>query len=146
MSAVQRVAQIFGIGFLLVALAGLIASGTNGDPHVLTAPRALWLFPVNLLHNLVHLVFGAWGLIAARSFRASRSYAQVTGVLYILLAVLGFVAPDGFGMMPLGGNDILLHALLGIPLAIVGFTARDRVAEAMSNAAEGEARTGERRV
>lgn len=145
MTFVQRVAQIFGIGFLLLALAGLIASGTNADPHVATAPRALWLFPVNLLHNLVHLIFGMWGLIASRSFRASRNYAQVAGVLFILLAVLGYISPDGFGLLPLGGNDILLHALIGIPLALVGFTARDRVAAGLTEAAEEEART-ERRV
>jgi hypothetical protein len=127
MTVVQRVAQIFGIGFLLIALVGFVTAGTSMDPHAMTAPRALGLFPVNTLHNLVHLVFGLWGLLAARGIRASRNYAQVSGVAYILLAVLGFVAPDGFGLLPLGGNDILLHAIIGIPLAIVGFTARDRV-------------------
>ena len=127
MTVVQRVAQIFGIVFLLIALVGFVTAGTSMDPHTMTAPRALGLFPVNTLHNLVHLVFGLWGLLAARGIRASKNYAQVSGVAYILLAVLGFVAPDGFGLLPLGGNDILLHAIIGIPLAIVGFTARDRV-------------------
>ena len=128
MTVVQRVAQIFGIGFLLIALVGFLSSGTSMDPHTMTAPRALGLFPVNTLHNLVHAIFGVWGLLASRGFRASRNYAQVSGVIYVLLAVLGYVAPDGFGLLPLGGNDILLHAIIGIPLAIVGFTARDRVA------------------
>jgi hypothetical protein len=128
MTVVQRVAQIFGIGFLLIALVGFLSSGTSMDPHTMTAPRALGLFPVNTLHNLVHAIFGVWGLLASRGFRASRNYAQVSGVIYVLLAVLGYVAPNGFGLLPLGGNDILLHAIIGIPLAIVGFTARDRVA------------------
>lgn len=130
MSYVQRVAQIFGVGFLLAALAGFMASGTSMDPHVLTAPRAFGLFPVNMLHNLVHAVFGLWGLVASRSFGASRSYAQVSGVIYIFLMLLGYFAPDGFGLLPLGGNDILLHALLGIPLAIIGFTARETATRA----------------
>jgi hypothetical protein len=130
MSYVQRVAQIFGVVFLLAALAGFLAAGTSMDPHVLTAPRAFGLFPVNTLHNLVHAIFGLWGLVASRGFGASRRYAQVAGVAYILLMLLGYVAPDGFGLLPLGGNDVLLHALLGIPLAIVGFTARDQVAHA----------------
>jgi len=127
MTVVQRVAQIFGIGFLLLALAGFVAAGTSMDPHAMTAPRALWLFPVNTLHNLVHLIFGLWGLLAARGHRASRNYAQVGGVAYILLALLGFVAPDGFGLLPLGGNDVILHAVIGIVLALAGFTARERV-------------------
>jgi len=133
MSYVQRVAQIFGVVFLLAALAGFLAAGTSMDPHVLTAPRAFGLFPVNTLHNLVHAIFGLWGLIASRGFGASRNYAQVAGVLYIVLMLLGYVAPDGFGLMPLGANDILLHALLGIPLAIVGFTAREPAARATVN-------------
>ena len=130
MSVVQRVAQVFGIVFLLLALAGFLFAGTSMDPHALTAPRALGLFPVNTLHNLVHLVFGAWGLLASRRVGASKNYAQVAGVAFILLALLGFLAPDGFGLLPLGGNDVLLHAVLGIPLAIVGFTVRDRVVAA----------------
>ena len=133
MTVVQRVAQIFGVIFLLVALVGFISTGTNMDSHVMTAPRALGLFPVNLLHNIVHALFGIWGLLASRSFGASKNYAQVSGVMYILLMVLGFVAPDGFGLMPLGGNDVILHALLGIPLAIVGFTARDRATAAVAD-------------
>jgi hypothetical protein len=131
MSYVRRVAQIFGVVFLLLALAGFLAAGTSTDPHVLTADRAFGLFPVNTLHNLVHGIFGLWGLIASRGFGASRNYAQVAGVTFILLMLLGYVAPDGFGLLPLGANDILLHALLGIPLAIVGFTAREPAARAV---------------
>jgi hypothetical protein len=130
MSFVQRVAQVFGVVFLLAALAGFIAAGTSMDPHVMTAPRAFGLFPVNTLHNLVHAIFGVWGLLASRSFGGSKNYAQVSGVLFIALTVLGYLAPDGFGLLPLGGNDILLHAFLGIPLAIIGFTARDRATAA----------------
>jgi hypothetical protein len=32
--------------------------------------------------------------------------------------------------VPLGGNDIWLHAVLGVVLAGVGFTAKERVAAA----------------
>lgn len=123
-TTVQRAALIFGIAFLLAAGAGFLVPGTTMDSDLETAPRALGLFPVNLLHNLLHLAFGVWGVSAARSFGASKAYAQITGVSYLGLAVLGFVAPEMFGLMPIGGNDIWLHVLLGLPLAIVGFTAR----------------------
>jgi hypothetical protein len=83
----------------------------------------LGMFPVNLLHNIVHILFGVWGLAAARTFGGAKSFAQLGGVIYIVLAVLGFVAPDGFGLVPLGGADIWLHAVIGIVLAFVGFTA-----------------------
>lgn len=121
---VTRVAMVFGVVFLLVGILGLVTPGgmqMGADP----APALLLgLFPVNLLHNVVHLAFGAWGLAAARSFAGAKNYAQIGGVIYLVLAVLGFVAPTTFGLIPIGGNDIWLHALLGIVLAGVGFTAK----------------------
>ena len=125
MTTVQRVAQVFGVGFLIAALAGFVAAGMSMDPHTETAPRALGLFPVNLVHNLIHLVFGVWGLAASRSRGGSRTYCRVSGAVYLVLVVMGFVAPDTFGLVPIGGNDIWLHALLGLPLAYFGFVARD---------------------
>ena len=123
-SAVQRTALVFGIVFILVALVGFFASGGSMDSDMETAPRALGLFPVNLLHNLVLLGFGVWGLAAAKSFAGSRAYARIGGVAYLGLAVLGFFIPEFFGLMPIGGNDIWLHVLLGAVLASVGFSAR----------------------
>ena len=132
MTTVQRVAQIFGIVFLLVALLGFFTSGTSMEADPARAPHLLGLFAVNLLHNLVHLAFGIWGLAASRSFGAATAYARIGGVIYLLLAILGFVAPSGFGLVPLGGHDIWLHAVLGIPLAAVGFPPRDARVDARS--------------
>jgi hypothetical protein len=118
MTTVQRVAQIFGVGFLIIGIAGFFFSASMEEALL------LGLFPVNIAHNVVHLLFGLWGLAAARSFAGAKSYAQVAGMIYIVLAVLGFVAPDGFDLVPLGGNDIWLHAVIGIVLVYFGFTAK----------------------
>lgn len=44
MTTVQRVAQVFGVGFVIAAIAGFVAAGTSmeADPHV--APRAMGFF------------------------------------------------------------------------------------------------------
>jgi hypothetical protein len=123
-TTVQRVALIIGVGFLLAAAAGFVQGGTTMNADMETAPRALGLFPVNLLHNVIHLLFGIWGVAAARSWSASKSFAQIAGVIYLVLAVLGFVMPEFLGLVPIGGNDIWLHVLLGAVLAWAGFTAR----------------------
>ena len=124
MTTVQRAAQIFGVVFLLVGIAGFFVTGLSMEADPEHAPRLLGLFPVNALHNVVHLLFGVWGLVASRTFEGSRTYGKVGGVIYLLLAVLGFVTPDMFGLVPIGDHDIWLHAVLGIALAAVGFTAR----------------------
>jgi hypothetical protein len=72
----------------------------------------------------VHLAFGVWGLVASRSFAGAQGYAKIVGVIYIVLACLAFVSPTAFGFIPIGGNDIWLHAVIGIVLAFVGFTAK----------------------
>jgi Domain of unknown function (DUF4383) len=125
-TTVQRVALIFGLGFLLAALAGFFVTGlTTSDPNPGTAPRALGLFPVNVLHNVIHLAFGIWGLVAARSFGAAKTFCQISGVIYAVLIVLAFVDPTTFGLVPIGGNDVWLHLILAVPLLYFGFVYRD---------------------
>ena len=103
---------------------GFVTTGSTMDASMDTAPRLLGLFPVNVVHNIVHALFGVWGLAASRSFSGAKTYAQISGPLYLVIALLGLVAPNGFGLMPMGGNDIWLHALIGAVLTWAGFTAR----------------------
>lgn len=129
MTTVQRVAQLFGWGFIIVAIAGFVASRGSVAADLELAPRALGIFPVNLYHNFVHLAFGIWGVAAARNWAPAKAYCQVAGVIYLVLTVLGIFFPEGLGLMPLGGHDIWLHALIGVVLAYFGFTSRAPVAE-----------------
>ncbi|HEY6416243.1 MAG TPA: DUF4383 domain-containing protein [Acidimicrobiales bacterium] len=114
--SIQRVAQIFGVVFLLVGILGLVTT-----PLTMAGGRLLGLFPVNLLHNVIHLVFGVWGLMAGRSAAGAVGYCKVTGVIYLVLTALAFVAPTTFGLVPIGGHDIWLHGVIGVLLTFVGF-------------------------
>jgi hypothetical protein len=128
MTAVQRTALLFGVVFLLIGLAGLfVPGGTSMRSEMEGAPLLFGAFPVNLLHNCVHLLFGVWGLAASRGYGASVLYARVGGVAYLLLAVIGFFMPVLPGVMPIGGYDVWLHLVLGAVLAAVGFAARSPV-------------------
>ena len=115
---VQKVSAIIGVVFLLIGVLGFVF-GTAGMP-----PDHLFgIFRVNLLHNIVHLAFGAWGLAASRTQIAAESYAQVAGVVYVVLALLGFFAPSGFNLVPIGGHNIWLHSVIGLVLLYFGFGA-----------------------
>jgi hypothetical protein len=124
-SAAQGVSLLGGIGFVLVGILGFVQGGMSMESDPNLAPKLLGIFPVNALHNVVHLVFGAWGLAAARTHAAARAYCRIAGVIYLVLTCLGYFVPNGFGFVPLGGSDVLLHLVLGLVLAGVGFTARD---------------------
>jgi hypothetical protein len=88
---------------------------------------ALGIFPVNLLHTLVHLAFGIWGLVAYRSWNAARGYAKAVAIVYAAFVVMGLIPGlnTTFGLVPLFGNDIWLHVLLALPAAYFGFMHRD---------------------
>ena len=124
----QLAALVIGGGFILVALLGFFTSGMNMDADPATASKLLGIFPVNALHNVVHLLFGIWGIMAARTHGAARSYCIGAGAIYALLAVAGWFVPNGFGLVPIGGADVWLHVVLAAALLAVGLTSdRDPV-------------------
>jgi hypothetical protein len=130
-TTIQKLAAVFGVVFIIVAILGFIAP--NGgmamqptDPA--TAAKALGMFPVNLLHNIVHLLFGVWGLAASRSWGGSKSYFTTSGVIYAVLTVCAFLSPSGFGLVPIGGADIGLHAVLAVAMIAIGLSAKPAAA------------------
>jgi hypothetical protein len=133
----QRFSLIYGIVFLLVGLAGFVPGVVqdhgNADVGVTAGlGLLLGLFPVNVLHNLVHLLFGAWGLAASRSTRASVGYAKSVAVIYAIFVVMGLITAGNlhttFGLVPLYGHDVWLHALLALGAAYFGFVRREPAA------------------
>jgi Domain of unknown function (DUF4383) len=130
-------AMIFGIVFLLVGAAGFIPGltamdhgGSPMDSEVTMRSMfgyELGTFPVNLLHNIVHLLFGVWGILAARSLGGARSYFRAVAIIYALLTVMGFIPTlrSTFGLIPLYGADIGLHAVLALVAAYFGWMNRD---------------------
>jgi hypothetical protein len=122
----QGVSLLGGIGFLLIGVLGFVQGGMSMEADPALAPKLLGIFPVNLLHNVVHLAFGVWGFAAARTHAAARTYCRTAGLIYLVLTCLGYFVPNGFGLVPLGGPDVLLHLVLGLLLAGVGFSAPAR--------------------
>ncbi len=121
MGLARTVAAVFGAVYLLVGILGFVlVSGGEGD--------LLGLFPVNALHNIVHVLLGAILLYGSMSFAAAVQTTRGVGIVLIILGILGFIAPDGFGLVPLGGNDIWLHLATGAILLATGFMATDDAA------------------
>jgi len=125
-TTIQKLAAVFGVVFILVAIVGFLAPGGMAmqptDPAM--AAKALGIFPVNLLHNLVHLLFGVWGLAASRSWAGARQFFVWGGTIYVVLTIAAFISPSGFGLVPIGGADIGLHCVLAIAMLAIGLTSR----------------------
>lgn len=128
---IRYFALIYGIVFLLVGIAGFIpglVAPAAGPPEHATASfgHLFGLFPINALHNLVHIAFGIGGIAAYRSFSNARLYARVVAIAYAVLMIFGLIPGLNtlFGLVPLYGHDVWLHAVLAIGAAYFGFFAR----------------------
>ena len=112
-------ALIFGIAYLGAGLLGLIPAALMPPPA--DAPPTtfavmygylLGLFPVNILHSAVHIAIGFWGLMAWRGRANPHVFARSLAIFYGVLAVMGLIPGMNtlFGMLPMHGHDVWLHA------------------------------------
>lgn len=126
MNVVRSVALVLGIVYVAVGLLGFVPQAVTGSPPP-DMPSAdgllLGIFPINMLHNIVHLAVGAALLYGFTATLAAIMVSRAVGVIYLAIGLLGFVAPDTFGLMPLGGADIALHLGTAGVLLYIGFMA-----------------------
>lgn len=118
----KTAAIIFGIFFVVSGIAGFVpALAPNG--------MLFGLFMVDTVHNFVHLASGAAALICGFiSSDAARKYFQIFGVVYGLVALLGFYYGNSplLGMMAHNKTDIGLHIVIAAAALYLGFgAARD---------------------
>ena len=135
--SVRTFAMVMGVAFLLVGAMGFVpqllwhpAGAHEGHAVQINAFEGylLGLFHVNVLHSLVHVLFGVMGVVMSRSFDSARLYARIVAVGYGLLTVMGLIpALDTvFGLIPIHGHDAWLHAAIALVSAYFGFAgARD---------------------
>jgi hypothetical protein len=124
MNIVQRAATVFGVAFVLVGILGFIPLFTP-DGHL------LGIFEVNGVHNVIHLVSGIAALLASKTYRYSKLYFQVFGVVYGLVTLLGIFAGDNaiLGIVAHNVADIFLHLIITAAALYFGFgTPRDETA------------------
>jgi hypothetical protein len=131
---VRTFAFAIGVLYLALAVLGFMPMFTTAAPDVpglsLNAFNG-YLFGVlgvNYFLNLVHMASGAWGVAASRGAGGSRAYAKTIAVLYGALAIMATMPQwkTVFGLMPLNGADVVLHAATAIVAAFFGWVWRTR--------------------
>ena len=123
---IRHFALTIGLLYLLLGLLGFFpalvsppASVTSDNPF----GSLLGLFPVNPLHNLVYLFIGMWGLGVYQSHPKSLTYARGLASIFAALTVMGLIAGLNtmFGLMPLFGHNVWLHAATAAGAAYFGY-------------------------
>ncbi|MCG5433156.1 DUF4383 domain-containing protein [Mycobacterium sp. MYCO198283] len=125
---VQTAALAVAATFLLVGILGFIPGitkdvggitflGDGSDAHL------LGIFHVSILHNIVHLLFGAAGLALARTFKGAKNFLIVGGAIYLVLFLYGLAVANkdtSANFVPLNTADNWLHLVLAIGMIALG--------------------------
>jgi hypothetical protein len=84
----------------------------------------LKIFHVNAPHNVVHLATGIVALLCAMSGAgAARAFFQIFGIVYAIVAILGFVKGDDINIWIISNNvaDTWLHVVIAVVSLFLGF-------------------------
>lgn len=126
-SLAQKLAWLFGVTFLLVAILGFVPGITTdlydglefaGDDGT---SELLGIFKVSILHNIVHGLF-AVGILMAATHAGALKYLLGAGVIYLVLFLMGIIGQGDW--VPINGADDVLHAALALALLGAWFIAK----------------------
>ncbi|GAA3677206.1 hypothetical protein GCM10022267_75160 [Lentzea roselyniae] len=126
-TAVQKAALAVAAVFALVGIAGFIPGLTTGYDAMEFAGHEsqamlLGVFMVSILHNIVHLAFGAVGFLMARTGNGAYWFLVGGGIVYLLLWLYGLLIDheSQANFVPLNNADNWLHLLLGLGMIGLG--------------------------
>lgn len=108
----KKVSIILGIVFVVVGILGFISNPLIGDGGY---------FHTDTVHNIVHIVIG----LVLLAF-ANATTVLVVGVVYLLLAVIGFIAGGDTLLWIVESNsaDNWLHLVLGVVMVVLGLVTK----------------------
>lgn len=110
----KKLAIVFGIVFVLVGVLGFVPNPIVG--HDATSV----IFLTDVLHDLVHILIGVILIIAGtKSAAAASKSLKIFGIVYLILAIAGFVYLPLLGFVTANSADNWLHVVLGIVLLAV---------------------------
>jgi hypothetical protein len=120
-------AMVVAATFLLVGVLGFIPGITTDYDTMQFAgheseAKLLGIFQVSILHNVIHLLFGAAGLALARSINGARGYLIGGGAIYLVVWIYGLLVDkqSSANFVPLNTADDWLHFVLGAGMIALG--------------------------
>jgi len=112
-SPARLYATLVGAVLVIAGIIGFFYSASFGAPG--EVDDVFGILSVNAWHNIFHIVTGAIGLLVAGY--AARQYALWLGIVYVALAIWGFIIGGGdsiLGFIPVNTEDNFLHLILGV--------------------------------
>jgi hypothetical protein len=127
-------AAAVGVVFLLVGALGFIPGVTTDYDSMTFADQEsgaelLGVFQVSVLHNIVHLLFGVGGLIAATQARFVAPFLYASAAVYGVLTAYGIMVDQASeeNFIPVNSADNWLHLVLTVGMAAMGWVVYQRL-------------------
>jgi hypothetical protein len=112
-SPARLYATLVGAVLTIAGISGFFYTSSFGSPG--EVDKVFGILAVNGWHNIVHLATGLLGLAAADY--AARQYALALGLVYLVVAIWGFIIGSGdsiLSIVPVNTSDNILHLILGL--------------------------------
>lgn len=117
----QWLALVFGAIYVVIGIVGFFLTGFD-DFIAHDTGETLLGFEINGMHNVVHLVIGAAGLLLARTLAGARTYGWLLAIGYGAAFVYGLIAiGETWDFLSLNAADNVLHVLtaaVGLVMAL----------------------------
>jgi uncharacterized membrane protein HdeD (DUF308 family) len=110
---IRFIAVLFGIAFIFAGVAGFMPAFTTND-------ALFGMFEVNTMHNVVHIVSGVIAIMAATSYKYTKWYFVIFGVVYVAVAIVGFINGGDLYIMHANTPDNFLHLGIGVVSLLLG--------------------------
>ena len=115
----KMVATVLGVVLIIAGIIGFIPNPIAYSENA--------IFTVNVAHNVVHIISGLFLLAGAYTGLGSAMSLRILGIVYVVVAVLGFVSGDMIlGFISNNAGDNWLHVVLALVLLAAGFGLTDR--------------------
>jgi hypothetical protein len=116
-----------GAALVIVGVIGFFYDATFTDDKP-ARDAVFGILDVNGWDNVFHIATGVLGLLAfGAGSHAARTYAYALGVVYISVAVWGFIIGSGdsiLSIIPVNTADNVLHVALGVLGLAAGYATR----------------------
>lgn len=115
----KNTASLLGWILLIAGILGFIPGITNDG-------MLLGVFEVNSMNNVLHIVIGLLGLyLASKGEESSQTFLKIAGVIYAILAVLGFLTSGlVLGIFADNNATTWLHVVIAVVALYLGFASK----------------------
>jgi 4-amino-4-deoxy-L-arabinose transferase-like glycosyltransferase len=144
-TAVQQGLNAVSWVFLLMGVMGFIPALTPGFDGIRFAgpgddAELFGVFAVSILTNLIHLVYGVFGLIMSWMAKFARRTLIGGGVFFTVLGLYGLIVDlvNAGDFLPSTWATGLLHLGLGVLMIVLGFVLHTRLPKESEARGEGD--------